>query len=185
MFTHILLAVDGLEASLQTAQRHRPRQIARGGRDRYGFVFSTGSHRRRLGKDGHCLAAKKADACSPRELDYPRRSHVCALSCGRMDRSPRSSCFSLQRIGSGNAPEDHDFLQRVADSIADAAAMLVTGPANEKTELIKHIRQHRPALIEKIVAVETVDRPSDRQLVDHARCHFKADHMMQPRIKQP
>ena len=101
------------------------------------------------------------------------------------DHPARHLHHKANSIGSGNAPEDHDFLQRVADSIADAAAMLVTGPANEKTELIKHIRQHKPALIEKIVAVETVDRPSDRQLVDHARRHFKADHMMQPRIKQP
>jgi hypothetical protein len=62
--------------------------------------------------------------------------------------------------------------------------IFVTGPANEKTELVKHIRQHVPALMRKIVTVETVDHPSDRQLVDHARRHFKVDHMMPPRIVQ-
>ena len=74
------------------------------------------------------------------------------------------------------------FSIRVADAMSDAGAILVTGPANEKAELVKHIRQHAPALVQKIVAVETVDHPSDRQLVDHARRHFKFDHMMPPRI---
>ncbi len=100
------------------------------------------------------------------------------------DRPARHLHHKAHSIGSGNAPEDHGFLQRVADALSDASAILVTGPGNEKTELMKHIRQHAPALVQKIVAVETVDHPSDRQLVDHARRHFKADHMMPPRIVQ-
>jgi stalled ribosome rescue protein Dom34 len=87
-------------------------------------------------------------------------------------------------IGSGHAPEDHEFLQHVAESIADAGAILITGPANAKTELVKHIEQHVPGLRAKIVAVETVDHPSDRQLVDHARHYFSADHLLPPRIVQ-
>jgi stalled ribosome rescue protein Dom34 len=97
------------------------------------------------------------------------------------DHPARHLHHKAQSIGSGNAAEDHDFLQRVADAISDAGVVLVTGPANEKSELVKHIRQHAPALMQKIVAVETVDHPSDRQLVDHARRHFKVDHMMPPR----
>ena len=68
------------------------------------------------------------------------------------------------------------------DAVADAGVILITGPANEKTELVKHIRKHAPELEKKIVAVETVDHPSDRQLIDHARRHFKIDHMLPPRI---
>lgn len=100
------------------------------------------------------------------------------------DHPARHLHHKAQTIGSGNAAEDHDFLQRVADALSDAAAILVTGPADEKTELVKHIGQHAPALTQKIVAVETVDHPSDRQLVDHARRYFKADHMMPPRSVQ-
>jgi len=100
------------------------------------------------------------------------------------DRPVRHLHHKAHSTGSGNAPEDHDFLQRVADAMSDAGVILVTGPANEKTELVKHIRQHAPVLAQKIVAVETVDHPSDRQLVDHARRHFKFDHMMPPRIVQ-
>jgi stalled ribosome rescue protein Dom34 len=64
-------------------------------------------------------------------------------------------------IGSGHAAEDHAFLQAVAESIADAGAVLITGPANAKTELVKHIHRHEPKLMNAIVGVETVDHPSD------------------------
>ncbi len=83
-------------------------------------------------------------------------------------------------IGSGHAAEDHDFLQAVSQSIADAGAVLVTGPASTKTELIKHIRQHDPQLMKTIVGVETVDHPSDAQLVAHARHYFKVEDRMLP-----
>jgi stalled ribosome rescue protein Dom34 len=76
-------------------------------------------------------------------------------------------------IGSGHAAEDQDFLHRVSESIADAGAVLITGPANAKTELVKHIHHHDPKLINSIAAVETVDHPSDGVLVAYARRYFK------------
>lgn len=85
-------------------------------------------------------------------------------------------------IGSGHASEDHDYLHAVARSIADAGAVLVTGPANAKTELIKHIHHHDPRLIDIIVGVETVDHPTGAQLVDFARKYFRAADRMQPQI---
>ena len=87
-------------------------------------------------------------------------------------------------IGSGHAAEDHDFLQRVAESIADAGVILITGPANAKTELLKHIEQHKPDLASRVAAVETVDHPSDRQLIDHARRYFWADHQTPLRMRR-
>jgi len=83
-------------------------------------------------------------------------------------------------IGSGHASEDHAFLQAVAQSIAAAGAVLITGPANAKTELVKHISQHDPGLMKIIVGVETVDHPSDGQLVAYARHYFKAEDRMLP-----
>jgi stalled ribosome rescue protein Dom34 len=89
-----------------------------------------------------------------------------------------------QAIGSGNTPEDQAFLHRVAAAIFDAGAILITGPADEKAELMKHIRRCDPALVQKIVAVQTSDHPSDGELVAQARRHFKVDHMMPPRMRR-
>jgi stalled ribosome rescue protein Dom34 len=83
-------------------------------------------------------------------------------------------------IGSGHAPEDHQYLHDVAVAIADAGAVLVTGPSNAKTELVKHIHHHDPRLMDLIVGVETVDHPTDAQLIDFARRYFKAADRMLP-----
>jgi hypothetical protein len=81
-------------------------------------------------------------------------------------------------IGSGHAAEDQEFLHNVANAVEDAQFVLITGPANAKTELVEHIHRHDPKLIEKIVGIETVDHPTDGSLVDHARRYFKAADLM-------
>src|ERR1700730_3917518 len=96
------------------------------------------------------------------------------------DHPTRHIHHKANSIRSGHASEDHAFLQAVAQSIADAGAVLITGPANAKTELVKHISQHDPRLMKIVVGVETVDHPSDGQLVAHARHYFKAEDRMLP-----
>jgi stalled ribosome rescue protein Dom34 len=96
------------------------------------------------------------------------------------DNPTRHIHHKANSIGSGHAAEDQDFLHRVAQSVADAGMVLITGPANAKTELVKHIHHPDPQLMKLIVAVETVDHPSDGALVDHARRYFKAADLMQP-----
>lgn len=83
-------------------------------------------------------------------------------------------------IGSGHVAGDHEFLHAVAQSIADAGAVLIAGPGKAKNELVAHIEQHDPKLKKLIAAVETVDHPSDGQLVAHARKYFKVEDRMTP-----
>ena len=83
-------------------------------------------------------------------------------------------------IGSGHAAEDQNFLHEVTKAIGNAQAVLITGPANAKTELVKHLHRHDPQMIERIAGVETVDHPSDGALLDHARRYFKAADLMTP-----
>jgi len=75
---------------------------------------------------------------------------------------------------SGHAAEDQAYFHKVAESLAGAHEILVVGPANAKTELVKHLKSHDKALGDKVVAVETVDHPSDGQLLAYARKHFRA-----------
>ena len=96
------------------------------------------------------------------------------------DHPTRHLHHKANAIGSGNAAEDHAFLQAVAESIADAGAVLIAGPGSAKNELVKHIDRHLPALMKIIAGVETVDHPSDAELVAHARHYFKAEDLMRP-----
>jgi stalled ribosome rescue protein Dom34 len=88
----------------------------------------------------------------------------------------------VNTTGSGHTAEDHAFFREVAAAIADAGAVLVTGPANTKTELLKHIEAHAPNLAKNIVGLETVDHPTDRELVAHARTFFKANDRMHAQL---
>lgn len=96
------------------------------------------------------------------------------------DHPTRHLHHKAQVVGSGKAPEDTGFLRDVAASFADAGAVLITGPAGAKTELVKYIHRHAPALMHVIAGIETVDHPTDAQLVAHARKYFAAADRMTP-----
>jgi stalled ribosome rescue protein Dom34 len=85
-------------------------------------------------------------------------------------------------VGSGHPHEDQAFFHEVTAAIQASHAILITGPANAKTELVKHIQRHDPKLMQRVVGVETLDHPSDGALVAHARQYFKAaDRMLSQR----
>ena len=66
------------------------------------------------------------------------------------------------------------FYHEVALALNGAEEILVVGPATAKLELIKHIHKHDHLLTPKVVGVETVDHPSDGQLLKYVRAYFRA-----------
>jgi stalled ribosome rescue protein Dom34 len=99
------------------------------------------------------------------------------------DNPTRHIHHKANSLGSGHAAEDQNFLDAVAKSFADAGAVLITGPANAKTELVKHISAHEPQLMKIVVGIETVDHPTDGELVAHAKKYFKVEDLMLPQKK--
>ena len=81
-------------------------------------------------------------------------------------------------VGAGRKAEDHDYYHAVVEALAGAQEILVVGPAQAKLQLVKHIHSHDPAMSDKVVGVETVDHPSDGQLVAFARRYFVAKDRM-------
>ncbi len=82
-------------------------------------------------------------------------------------------------IGTGRKAEEQGYYHAIADALQGAQEILVVGPAQAKLQLIKHIHAHDHGLIDKVVGVETVDHPTDGQLVAYARKYFLAkDHML-------
>ena len=81
-------------------------------------------------------------------------------------------------LGSGRSPEDQSYYHEVAQALKDAAEILVVGPSSAKLALIKHLHKHDPAVADKIVGVESVDHPTDGQVLAYARHYFaKVDQM--------
>jgi stalled ribosome rescue protein Dom34 len=79
---------------------------------------------------------------------------------------------------SGHAPVDKDYLERVVQAVKGAGAILIAGPSGAKIELNSLIKRMHPQLAEKICAVETLDHPTDGELLAHARHFFRADERM-------
>lgn len=71
-------------------------------------------------------------------------------------------------------PDDaRRFHHDIARSLEGSEAILVVGPSTAKLEFIRHVHKHDPALEPRIVGIETVDHPTDGQLVAYARKYFE------------
>jgi stalled ribosome rescue protein Dom34 len=81
-------------------------------------------------------------------------------------------------VGSGRKAEDKDYYRAVAEALKGAQEILVVGPAQAKLLLVKHLHADEPALADKVIGVESVDHPSDGQLVAYARKYFVAKDRM-------
>lgn len=76
-------------------------------------------------------------------------------------------------------PEDATrFFHEVARSLEGADIVLVVGPSSAKIEFLKYIEAHDQTLRAKVAGVETVDHPTDREIVAFAKRYFKASDRM-------
>jgi hypothetical protein len=83
-------------------------------------------------------------------------------------------------IGSGHAAEDPAYYEQILAAVGDTPELLVAGPANAKLEFVKHIHKKHPTLVDRLVGVETLDHPSEGELLKFARAYFKAADAMLP-----
>ncbi|MFT3726263.1 MAG: hypothetical protein QM759_00350 [Terricaulis sp.] len=69
---------------------------------------------------------------------------------------------------------EHEFFGEVCDSLAGVSEILVTGSHKAQADFRHYVEKHRPALAPKIAGWQTVDHPTDGQLVALARNYFHA-----------
>jgi stalled ribosome rescue protein Dom34 len=73
-------------------------------------------------------------------------------------------------------PDDaHKFFQEVARALDDSERVLVVGPSTAKLQFLKYVHAHDAKLEPRIVGVETLDHPTDAQLVAYAKHYFGVD----------
>lgn len=75
-------------------------------------------------------------------------------------------------LGSGHNSADQNYLHQVIQAVSGATEILIVGPGSAKLELFKHAHSHDTKVSEKIVGIETVDHPTDGQLLAHAKKYF-------------
>ena len=73
---------------------------------------------------------------------------------------------------------EHEFFGEVCDALAGITEVLVVGSHQAMADFRHYAEKHRPAAAAQIVGYESVDRPSEGQLVAMARKYFvKYDRM--------
>ncbi|MCU0773752.1 MAG: hypothetical protein MUC74_04375 [Ideonella sp.] len=73
---------------------------------------------------------------------------------------------------------EHEFFGHVCDGLAGIPEVLVTGSHTAQADFRHYVEKHRPLVARQIVGYETVDHPSENQLVAMARKYFlKYDRM--------
>jgi stalled ribosome rescue protein Dom34 len=70
--------------------------------------------------------------------------------------------------------ENKPFFEDVASAIADAGAILIVGPAQEKDFFAKFLAEKHPTVKSHVEGVEKADHPTDGELLDFARRYAKA-----------
>ena len=75
----------------------------------------------------------------------------------------------------GAHPDDAmRFFHAVVAELAETEEILVVGPSTAKLDFIRYVHKHAHAVEARIVGVETVDHPTDGQLVAYAKNYFGA-----------
>jgi stalled ribosome rescue protein Dom34 len=107
----------------------------------------------------------------------------------RLDGSDESTVLApkhhvLRHPKGGTAEHNHPddlrhFFRDVAQALEGAQEILLGGPSVAKVQFLGYLKEHAPAVEKKIAKVETLDHPTDAQLVAHARGHFKLE---RPRV---
>lgn len=117
-------------------------------------------------------------------LDHSE-AHVMHISADDVEKSvvhpakPHAHLHARSGVaGAGRQAEDKTYYHAVIEALKGAQEILVVGPAQAKLHLIKHIHAHDQAMADKVVGVETIDHPSDGQLVAYARKYFVAKDRM-------
>jgi hypothetical protein len=82
-------------------------------------------------------------------------------------------------VGSGHAPDDLHFYDAIVTALGDAQEILVTGPGTAKVSFREHVTKRHGPVARRLVGVETLDHPSEGELLAFARKYFKrVDNML-------
>ena len=71
------------------------------------------------------------------------------------------------------------FFKSVAGALGDVESLLIVGPSTAKLQFLRYLHEHDATLGAKVVGIETLDHPSDAQLVAYVKHYF---HVSPPRL---
>jgi len=93
----------------------------------------------------------------------------------RSERSPEEHQLHKKSgaPGAGHLTDDVMFYAQVASALRESEAILITGPGLAKNAFVDYLERRSTAVAGRVVAIETVDHPSEGQLRAFAQTFFK------------
>lgn len=88
-------------------------------------------------------------------------------------------------IGSGHVHLNHEYFDGIITALHGVNEWLLTGPAQAKKELDAYLENRLPSVKQRMLGIETLDHPSDGELLAHARRFFKLADKMKPNSPAP
>jgi stalled ribosome rescue protein Dom34 len=88
-------------------------------------------------------------------------------------------------IGSGHTHLNHEFFDGIGAALQGVSEWLLTGPGHAKDELTSYLKEHLAGLKQTLLGVETLDHPTDGELLAHARRFFKTADKMRANSPAP
>jgi hypothetical protein len=86
--------------------------------------------------------------------------------------------------GPGEPPEHPEdrarFFKEVARALADSEELLIVGPSTAKLQFFRYLHEHDRTLESKVIGLETVDHPTNAQLVAYIKQYFLVS---EPRVR--
>ena len=92
-------------------------------------------------------------------------------------KSPTAQSHVHNKSSVSGRRGEHDlehYYRDIVQALAESAEVLVVGPSTAKLELVRYAHKHHADLEKRITGLETVDHPTDGQLVAYAKKYFIA-----------
>jgi hypothetical protein len=118
-----------------------------------------------------------------------REAHVVRFNADAADEKTVLAAHAAHHLhskaGSASGTHAHGdpaFFRDVAVALKGVREFILGGPASAKAEFVKHLHREAPALVEALVAIKTMERVSDGELLAEGRRLIKAVDRMRPQL---
>ena len=128
-------------------------------------------------------------------MDF-REAHVFRFNAGDVEQERLKAHMPFRKvhhkagvIGAGHAAADHHFFDHIIDALSGTREWILAGPGEAKQTFLDYLdkRKHTGGtkLDSHLVRLESMDHPTDGELLKHARQAFKAIDRMQANSPPP
>ena len=98
---------------------------------------------------------------------YADRIEEVAITAPSPDQHPKKSENAKDHL-----TEEERFFQLVARAIDSTEGILIVGPSTAKLEFLRYVHRNEHAIERRIVGIETVEHPTDRQIISYTKQYF-------------